>query len=283
MKARYILLLLPVMTFTALLPSESCSAENGNNFRSNENGYTLVIPNGWEQIPDNTIREAIRQLMSEEGQSTIFFETAFQRKAKEGLWFQSPYAMIQIMKYSDFSLNRQPKENELEYFVKKMSGLNVVKLVERNLSPMAQDIITEPTLGEVYFDRNSKLYTLSIEIKRLNVENMKGQIVGCFGRYAIVQVMFYDLVSNWSQSEADRNLILGSFNFDPASKYEPIDSSLGTSKRADKSAFKRLLEAFVGGAGSAMVIGLVIIGVLFLKGLLFSKGKEDSSSDSEQE
>ena len=283
MKARYILLLLPVMTFTALLPSENCSAENGNNYRSNENGYTLEIPNGWEQIPDKTIREYIRLLASEEGQSTIFFETAFQRKAKEGLWFQSPYAIVQILKYSNFFPNWQPKENEFEYLVKKMSGLNTVKIVERIFSPVARDLVIASTIGEVYFDRNHKLYTLSLEIEKPNVENMKGQIVGHFGRYALIQVMYYDLESNWSQSEADRNLILGSFYFDPASKYEPIDSSLGTSKRADKSAFKRLLEAFVGGAGASLIIAFVIIGGLFLKGLLFSKGKEDSSSDSEQE
>jgi len=286
MKARYILLLLPVMTFTALLPSENCSAENGNNYRSNENGYTLEIPNGWEQIPDNTIREYIRQLASEEGQSTIFFETAFQRKAKEGLWFQSPYAIVQILKYSNLFPNWQPKENEFEYLVKKLSGLNTVKVVEifeRVLSPVARDNVIAPTMGEVYYDRNHKLYTFSIEIKRPNVENMQGQIVGHFGKYATVQVMFYDLVSNWSQSKADRNLILGSFYFDPASKYTPIDSSLGTSKRADKRAFKRLLEVFVGGAGASLIIAFVIIGGLFLKGLLFSKGKEDSSSDSEQE
>lgn len=271
MKARYILLLLPVMTFTALLPSENCSAKNVNNYRSNENGYTLEIPNGWEQIPDNTIREYISQLMSEEGRSTIFFETAFQRKAKEGLWFQSPYVIVQILKYSNFFPNWQPKENEFEYLVKQMSGIDTVKVFDKVLSSAARNLVTDPTIREVYFDRNRKLYTFSIEIKRPNVENMNGQIVGYFGRYAIVQVMFYDLLSNWSQSEADRNLILGSFYFDPASKYEPIDRPLGTSKREDKSVFRRLLVAFVGGAGASLIIAFVIIGGLFLKGLLFSK------------
>jgi len=286
MKARYILLLLPAITFTALLPSENCSAKNVNNYRSNENGYTLEIPNRWEQIPDKIIHEYIRLLASEEGQSTIFFETAFQRKAKEGLWFQSPYAIVQILKYSDFFLNRQPKENELEFLVKQMSGINTVKAADEVLNPVARGLVIDPKIGEVYYDSDNKLYTFSIEIKQPNDDNLMGQIVGYFGRSAIVQVMFYDIKSNWIQSEADRKLILGSFYFDPAFKYVPIDSSLVTSKRietkADKSAFRRLLEAFVGGAGASLIIAFVIIVGLFLKGFLFSKGEEDSSSDSER-
>jgi len=287
MKARYIVLFLPLTTITAFLPLENCLAEDGNNYHSNENGYTLEIPNGWQQIPDNIIREYIRQMLSEEGQSTIFFETAFQRKAKDGSWFQSPYAIVQILKYSNFFPNWQPKENEFEYLVKKMSGLNTVKVVERDFSPAARDLVVAPTIGEVDFDRNNKLYTFGIEIERPNVENMKGQIVGSFGKYAIVQVMFYDLVSNWSESEAERTIVLASFEFDPTFRYVPIDSSLGIYEgietKADKSALKRILEAMVGGVGASLIISFVIIGGLFLKGLLSNKKKEDSSPDSNQE
>jgi len=286
-QARYIVLLLPLTTFTALLPLENCLAGNGNNYHSNENGYTLEIPNGWEQIPDNIIREYVRQLASEEGQSTIFFETAFQPKAKEGLWFQSSYAIVQIVKYSNLFPNWQPKENEFEYLVKQMSGIDTVKVVDKVLSPTARNFVTDSTIGEVYFDRNNKLYVFSLEIKQPNDESIKGQIVGHFGKYAIVQVMFYDSESNWSESEAERKIVLASFDFDPAFKYVPIESSLGIYEgietKADKSAFRRLLEAFVGGAGAFLIIVFVIIGGLFLKGLFSNKKKDDIIPDSKQE
>jgi len=289
MKARYILLLLSAMSLTVILPLENCSAGSGNNYHSNENGYTLEFPNGWEQIPDNTVRAYVRQMRSKTGQSTIFFETAFQRKAKEGLWFQSPYAIVQVIKYSDFFPNWQPKENVFENFAKKMSGTDKIKVSDEAfeaLSPTVRNLVKESTMGEVSYDRNHKFYTFSIEIERPNVENMIGQVIGHFGRYSIVQVMFYDLKSNWNQSEAERNLILGSCYLDPAFKYVPTDSSLGTSKRietkSDKNAFTRILEAMGGGAIASLVVSFIIIGGLLLKGLLSNKKKGDSSSDSDQ-
>jgi hypothetical protein len=286
MKLRYSVLLLSLTTFTALLPLENCLAENGNNYHSNENGYTLGIPGGWQQIPFNIIREYLRQLASPEGQSTIFFETAFQREAKDGLWFQSPYAIVQILKYTDFFPNWQPKESEFEYIVKQISGIDPVKVVDELLSPAATTFVTDPTIGQVYLHLNNKLYTFTLEIKQPNDQSIKGQIVGHFGKYAIVQVMFYDLESNWSESKSERNILLSSFDFDASFRYVPIENSLGIHEgietKADKSALKRIFEAIVGGAGAFLIIAAVILGGLFLKSLLSNKKKEDSSPDSNQ-
>ena len=56
-------------------------------------------------------------------------------------------------------------------------------------------------------DQENKIFIAGMEMDVDNVGGVSGQTVGHFGRYSIVQVMFYDLKSNWSQSTADRELI----------------------------------------------------------------------------
>ena len=89
--------------------------------------------------------------------------------------------IVQVLKYSNFSPNWQPKENEFEYLVKKMSGTDTIKVTDEAfeaLSPTFRKLVTESTIGDVSYDRNHKFYTFSIEIERPNVENMKAQTVG---------------------------------------------------------------------------------------------------------
>jgi hypothetical protein len=99
---------------------------------------------------------------------------------------------------------------------------------------------------------------------------VKAKCVGNFGKYAVVQVMFYDIASNWDRSKPDRDLVFGSFRFDPAFEYdETAANSAGF--------FERIGIRAVGG----MLSGLIVGGIVVAWGYIAKKTKEPQKAEPE--
>ena len=170
-----------------------------NRFHSEMNGYSFTIPDGWTQVPDDILRQTLDKSPSGDVKQRLLsqYEVAFQLEAA-GRRLQCPYVLVEAIKYSeDGFLNGQPNEDDFDH---------IAKDVANKLSGA--------------FDKKKRLYEFKSEMQVANVGKVKIQTVGHFGRYATVQLMFYDSESNWSQSKAARDLIVGSFQFDPAMAYD---------------------------------------------------------------
>jgi hypothetical protein len=209
-----------VVLLAIALSSDRCLATGQSCFHSEANGYSIAVPTDWIQIPKHIILENFNQLLSPEGNSKIFYETAFQCDAAE-TWFQYPYVIIQVMTYSNWGLNRQIYKSEFKKFVNRLSGLDTIDVIE-GFSTEAQKTISDIAIGKAYLDSENMLCVIGLEADVANTSKVKGITVGHFGKRAIIQVMFYDLKSNWSQSKRERDLILGSFQFDPAAAYSKV-------------------------------------------------------------
>jgi len=252
MKTKKYLILVLVVLFEIALSCDKRIAAGQGLFHSEANGYSLKLPEGWIKIPDNIVHTTMNRLLSEKGQSEIVIETAFQLEA-EGLWFQYPYTGVQVVTYSSFGLNRQLNEGEFENHVKGMSGLDIIDYTEQVLTPIGQEIYPELAIGKIYLDSNKRLYLFGVEMELPSVGKIKGQVVGHFGRRSIIQVMFYDLESNWIQSKPERDFIFGSFQFDPAMAYnEAAESQVGFFERRAMEALPVIvLVLIVGGIAAA--------------------------------
>lgn len=252
MKAKKFLALALVLLLGFALSCEKCLAIEQHRFHSEANGYSIGVPTGWTKMPDSVLQETFKALFAKAAEPTNFvWEVAFQRDA-ESLWLQYPYAIIQVMKYSNFGLNRQIYRSELKTFTKTLSGLDVNDVMD-GLSADAQDFISEAVLDEVLLDVENKNYLFGMEMDVAGVGKANGQMRGYFGKYAVIQVMFYDLESNWSDSTLERNTILSSFEFDPSMTYnEAAESPVGFFERRAMEALPVIvLVLIVGGIGAA--------------------------------
>ncbi len=216
-----------------------------NWYHSPANGYRLAIPQGWVQIPDSVLHEMTSRVLSAQGKSRISYETGFQRGTK-GRWFECPYVLIQVLPYSSFGLNRQIPKSEFGNFVRVISGLDLRDLTENTLSGEAQKLGSDLDFGKAYLDTEHNFFVLALEMHVANVGKIKGQVVGYFGRDAIVQINYYDREPNWIRSKAERDLILSSLQFNASKAYDQAYGSESSfSDRLGQAALKGVIQTGV--------------------------------------
>jgi len=218
MQARYSLFSLSVVFFTVLFSSNMCLAGSKRHFRSEANGYSIAIPDGWVKVPDEIVTERFKFLSSTESKAAYSFEMAFQQSSS-GQWFVYPYVLVQAMTYSKIGLDRQIQKSEFKKIISGLTGLDIDDVINENISDDAKGFISGGAIGEVLLDQENNLYVFGLEMNVDGVGKIQGQVAGHFGRHSIIQVNFYDLKSNWGQTATERELIQESFNFDPAMAY----------------------------------------------------------------
>ena len=107
------------------------------------------------------------------------------------------------------------------------------------------------------------------------VGKVKGQTRGYFGKYAVIQVMFYDLESNWSYSMLERNTILNCFEFDPSMAHDEVfKNNVGIFDRLSQAALKGISYALI-----AVVLGLIFGLFKLIKNLIQPKKKSKAEQN----
>jgi len=231
-------------------------------FHSESNGYSIATPDGWIQLPDSILRAHYRAIVSDKGVDIIDqFETAFLVKLPDNLSLEYPYLIIQVIKYSNLGIKRAPRKNELGHFLKAMTGLEIADVLkeslDNHLTDDSREQFSEIVGGKVYVNEQNMIYTYSLVVDMDIVGKVKGEVVGHIGRYAIVQLMFYSLDSDWSQFENERNLMFNSFQFDPAMAYN--EAAEGPSRPGFWE--RRAMEAL-----PVIVLLLIVAGIAVISG-----------------
>jgi len=242
MKAKVYWIMAVVLLAVFHLCLDRCMGTVLNRFHSEINGYSFTIPDGWTQVPDDILRQTLGKLPSGDAKQRLLsqYEVAFQLEAA-GRWLQYPYVLVEAIRYSeDGFLNGQPNEDDFDY--------------------LAKDLASKPSGA---LDKKKRLYKFESEMEIANVGKGKIQNVGYFGRYSTVHMMFCDLESNWSQSKAARDLIVGSFQFDPAMAYDEAAVRPSRPGFLERSAMEALpviaLVLIVGGIAAICGLGQSIL------------------------
>jgi hypothetical protein len=248
---------------TILLCWSIGSGVAANSFHSAANGYWVAIPREWIQIPDSVVREMTNRMMSGQAQSDISYEAAFQPGAQRA-WFDYPYVLIQVLRYSDFGLNRQIPKSQFATVVRVISGLDATELTHTSLSQEAQRLTSECAFGKVYLEAENNRFRYDLTMHVANVGKIRGAITGYFGKYAIVQINYCDRESNWIRSQPERDLILRSLRFDAATAYDETYAAEGSlAGRLGQAALKGIVvTVFFGVVGLGCALFAVLRQVL---------------------
>ena len=65
-----------ILLVASLLSIDTHSTERQTIFHSGVNGYSVAIPEGWKQVPNDVLETSIDVAASEEGKRAYYFETA---------------------------------------------------------------------------------------------------------------------------------------------------------------------------------------------------------------
>lgn len=190
---------------------DRCMGTEPNRFQSEINGYSFTIPEGWIQMSDDSLRQALDKLPSGEAKQRLLsqYEAGFQLETADQR-LQYPFLVVEVIDYSEDGLNGQPDEDGFD---------NLARHIARMPSGVVVGKMNQPLTG-VVVDKTKPLLKFELEMEVAGVGRVKTQAVGYFGRYAMVQLMFCDLESNWTHSYIDRDLIFRSFQFIPAMAYK---------------------------------------------------------------
>jgi hypothetical protein len=177
-------------------------------------GYNLTIPDGWEQINDQTVQQTWSRLMRRPSQAIA--DAGFQKTAPEP--FTYPYAMVQVVPYPN---GKQPNEKQIAQVISVMTGADMNKLMKEHGSAEAQKLMTSSAAaGPVTYDPATYSYQQTIANNILGIGPIRGKAHGHFGKSALVVVVAYDKSETYAQNEPQMQALGNSFHFDQASAYD---------------------------------------------------------------
>ncbi len=235
-----------IVLVAIILISERCLPEETKYFHSKANGYSFAIPRGWIQVPDDVLYQSLHVLLSGQMKQSMLkqYEVAFQLNADR--WLKYPYVFIQAIKYSEEGLRNQPDEDDFEYLAETITGFDFTSFdTDKHLSKNISGQVTGPTYVRASIDKHNHSYVLEAEMGVSNLGDVKAQTIGYFGKYALVQLIFYDLRSDWDQSKDYRELLFKSFQFDPDKAYGIADAGPGFWEKRAMEALPVIVLMFI--------------------------------------
>ncbi|MGB2806650.1 MAG: hypothetical protein WBC22_02835 [Sedimentisphaerales bacterium] len=249
---KYWILVIVVLAKFSLC-SDKCLAIESGRFHSEANGYSVAIPDGWRQVPENVIRQAFEASMSE-NKLTFDIETILAIEFEENS-LKYPYAVIQVTRYSKYGVNKPLKKEEIKKFFKMTTETlrletPKVEYVDEKLSASLRGMVSPIEWGKLYLDNENMSYLLGADMEVANLGRLKSLLLENYGRYAFVKIRFVCLDSDWQRFKNERELILSSFKFDPTTDYK------GAQTKSKSFWEDKLVDVGIYGT-IALVIGLI--------------------------
>ncbi len=275
MKAEKVWVLAIILLTVTTLFYEKTLATDQVRFHSETNGYSFVIPKGWIQIPEDIVRERYSKVLSSRTRAIVLYEAEFQMEGKDK-WFECPTILVQMARYSALGIRRALHKDEFSDFVKSFTGRDVMESKDELFGEVVTDVMTGYHVNKVVVDKANRRYTYVCEITIGDSSVIKSEVVGYFGKEAIAQLVFNHYAeADWSQFETDRNLIFGSFQFDPGMQHEDAPSK-------SSGILDRLREAAARGLSYGLIA--IVLGIIFglFKLITFLSRSEKKSGDEQK-
>ena len=262
-------------TLLASIDNNSVALEKEHQrYHSQVNAYSIAIPESWKKVSDDVMKQTLNAVLTEEAKKTLTIDTIIAKEVLDKK-IQYPYLVIQVMKYSDyFGTKQRLSKNQITYLLKVFTGQDIDPFNKNMVVEDMRSMITEISTNVVSFDKQNMVYKYRVESEIVILGKVKGFVVGHFGRFAVIQLMFYCLESDWSRYENERNLMFDTFHFDTGMQYEdaPEDDVTANESsildRLGKAAGRGLAYALI-----AVVLG-AIVGVFKLIGILSQPEKK---------
>ena len=208
-------------------------------FHSTSYGYRINLPHGWVEIPYDILQERLAAIQKHKTGTTIIYDAGFQLDSTDQ-WLEFPYVLVQPIPYTKFGLHRQINEDEFPEFVRILTGSDVNKLVDKNITSDARQLFGEITTEHSILDSTNRRFFRTLNTDVQGIGPVRGLIVGYFGRDSIVQIAFYSRSAEWEHYVGAGQTIADSFRFDPNKAYSvelavAKDSGLPSAQAVDSA------------------------------------------------
>ncbi len=210
-------------------------------------GFTIDVPDDWVQVPDDSVQELSRTVLSAKGQGVAEYVAAFQ--ASRGEWFTYPYVLVQAVHYP---VNREPTTSDMREFLKSMTGFDLSKSKDA-LTPDVRGSLRRPENDPPVLDENSKAFTWRVRINAQGVGPVRGTMFGHFAHTEMVSVNCYAKEDDLAKSKPQFDAIASSFRLDPRAAFQ---SSSGFWASLPPWMRTGLIGAALGAVGG-LLVGLI--------------------------
>jgi hypothetical protein len=211
-------------------------------FHSASGGYSISLPDGWVQIPDDKVQKVFAAVYSSPHSSSCRWDAAFQRQGyPDG--FNYPYVIVSVFPYAG---GRESDNAEIAALLKEISGTDIDKAAQSEGNPQVANLLSNGSVGQAQWDDNEKTVRLPLQMKVASAVTVKAIMTGRFGRRALICVVCYATDADFGVRRATFRQISDSFQFDPGSKYDDGVNAL-TSQTA------RLSNGIFDGTGNVLL------------------------------
>ncbi len=252
-----------LLLYTILLGAPLARAPicNADEFHSDSHGYRIELPYDWVEIPQDIIQEAAAPLLKQESAVSASYDAGFQLDSTDE-WFEYPFVLVRTVPYAKFGLNRQLNEDQFSKFVRMLTNRDVGKVLgkvlDKNLSSLGRQIITNVGVGQPQIDVTNRRYLWTIDSEVPGDGPIRGLVVGYFGRDSLVHVMFYSRRADWDRHADLRATIIDSFRFDPDKSYSVEFAASNPSPPWIWTRWSQDIIAFCIVTGLLMLISVVV-------------------------
>jgi hypothetical protein len=187
-------------------------------------GFSVEVPAGWKQVPTDVLNDATAAMQKPGGK--LVMDAAFQ-PAGSGRWLSYPYAMVEVIPYSQMGLHGELPESQFGDLVKSLTGTDVYKKVDEMVSTTMRGKLSDMGVHDATLDAPNRRFRYSISMTVAGAGRIEGESTAYFGRDALVQVAYYaqagegaPRVEGAAVAAAGRAL-RESLVFDPGHSYNP--------------------------------------------------------------
>lgn len=225
-------------------------------------GYSVEVPPGWEQVPDDVVQSAAAQMQKPGGK--VVFDAAFQA-AGSGRWLSYPYAIVQVIPYANLGLEGELPESQFAAVVKSLTGSDAIKRIDDAMPTTLRGKVSATGVHDAVLEPEQRRFHYALAMNVAGVGPVEGASTAYFGRNALVQVSYYALAPGGpdapAQEAAGRGL-RNSLVFDPGHSYNPA-LAVALPTTGGTTLFQ--------GVGPAMARGAILGVVVTVVGLVFRK------------
>jgi len=188
------------------------SASAGTSLHQARYGYSVVLPDGWEQIPIEVINAQTRAITtmatSPLGQH---YEDGFQQSA-QGKWFHCPFVLVQVKE-----TGRVP---EAQFTRMKSLSANVKKDMDIASEKLAK-IVSGMSLGDTYYDPSNKCLWVRMSMNVGSVGEVRAVTCSFLTEKGWVSFFCYENAAEFDRQLATFLELLRSVQFTEALRYKP--------------------------------------------------------------
>ena len=207
-------------------------------------GYTLTLPDGWEQMPIKIIEEQMKVVTAAtDGQVAQHYDDGYQQSAG-GQWFQYPYILVQA--------NEKGRVTEAQLGQMKSFRSALQKGADQTEEKLSS-VISDMSLGETFYDTTNKCILIRFSMNVADIGEVKALTCGFLTQKGLLLFHCYTRASEFDAQLPIFQSMLKTVALSEELRYK---SRLGD---GISLALRRI-------GGSTLIGGIVggLIGILFL-------------------